>query len=164
MTQRTFFQMADTVGDGSGTANAVGDLSAGVEFKVLCGANELLQCHRVIVLIEDGGPLSADNYGNLAALTNGIDCYVKDPAGAIDYQLIDPNLTIKSNLLWSQYCYDVKEINFGSGNDGVAVRWTFAKAGAPIQLEPGWSLNFLCQDNLTGLVTHTFQVQGGKHT
>ena len=165
MPHRSHYQMADTVGDGSGTINAVGDYSsASAEFKVQCGAHEHIQCHRVIVLIEDAGPMSADDYGGISALTNGVECYVKDRAGAINYRMTDTNFPIKSNLQWSAYCHDVKEINFGSGNDAVSVRWTFAKSGGPVSLKPGWSLNFLCQDNFSGIVTHLFQVQGMVYT
>ena len=158
-----FFRMADTVGDGTGTKNAIGDLSAddGVPFYLKAASDESLSVARILVLIEDGGPLNADNYGGLAGpLTHGINIYRTDSAGTKIADITDPDTPVVSNMTWSIYSYDVTNINFGSGNDGVTVRWTFAKSGDELTLDAYEAIVIDIDDNLTGLVRHYFQFQG----
>ena len=154
------FQFLSTNGDGTGTVNANGDYSSTEgEFYIAPPSGYHYNITRMLVFVEDSANFSSDEYGNLnTALTNGVRVVVKEHGTEIlDLTAGD---SIKTNAQWSQYCYDAQSISFGSGNDFLAVRWTFAKSGSPVYVSPNQRLSVLLNDNLTGLVTHTFMVQG----
>ena len=81
---KMIFRACDTVGDGSGTTNAVGDYSSAADdFKITAQAGERLKIERMLVSYEDTSGMQAQEYGNLgSALTNGIEVLVTDGAGA----------------------------------------------------------------------------------
>ena len=153
------FQLMSTNGDGTGTTNAIGDYSAGTDFYITPGSTQRYAIFRMLVFIEDTQALSADEYGNLAALANGVRVVLRDKN---DAEIIDltAGVTIKNNAQWAQVCHDSKQSDYGSGNNFVSVRWTFAKAGSPIFVQEHEKLVVELSDNFTGLVTHTFIVQG----
>jgi hypothetical protein len=116
--------------------------------------------HRMIVQIEDAASgFNADTYGGISALTNGILVQVRNPAGAVARDLTD-GVPIRANSHWARYCYDTDIDAFGAGSDFFSVRWTFANSGSPLRLLPGWRFNVLLNDDLQGLLSHTFQIQG----
>ena len=156
-----FYHYADTVGDGTGAKVATGDHSAGQHFKVSnpLASDNVIAINRMIVRIADTGPLSADKYGGLAALSNGVEVLLLDGSGATFKDLTD-GLPIKTNGEWARVCHDVTIDRFGAGKHYVSVRWTFARAGQPVLLKPGWALAVNLQDDFTGLEDHTFQFQG----
>lgn len=158
---RSFYRFLDTVGDGSGTKNAVGDYSTPTDFKLTnpAAANGIMEVERLMVQIEDNAAVSAESYGGLSALSNGVILLVVDGDGDTVVNITDDQ-PIKSNGHWAQFCFDVTIDIFPGTNNFVEVRWTFAKAGAPVVLKPGWSLIARMQDNLTGLVTHMLNAQG----
>lgn len=167
MTYKLFYRLADTVGDGSGTKQALGNYaSTPTEFKVTAGANEHIAITRMIVHMKAPDFANSDEYGSGPALTNGIHLYVTDVQGSILYRLTDISEPVQANGEWPQTCYDFENFDtkFGAGNEYAAARWTFAKSGQPAVLEPGWSINVLCQDDFrtvtTGLLTHSFKMQG----
>ncbi len=154
------FRYLDTNGDGTGDVNGNGNYSSSAtEFKITTPANEIYELHRMLVQIRDSGALSADDYGNVAELSNGVSVYVKNASGDIVNTLTD-TITVKSNSDWSRQCYDVNVDDYGNGNNFVSVRWTFANTGSRLRLPAGYSFNVLLNDNLSGLVSHYFQVQG----
>lgn len=148
----------DTVGNGTGTTSAIGDYSTPTSFFITPPTGEIYVLERFLVQIRDALALSADDYGNLTALTNGIVVKVTDASGDV-VELTD-GMPIKSNADWAMHCYDSDPDNYGNGDNFIHVRWTFSKAGYPISLTEGQSLVALMQDNLTGLVQHTFKVEG----
>lgn len=158
---RFIYRRLDAVGDGTGTKSAVGDYSlAAQDFKITAPSAHQYEISRMIVSVEDTAGFQAAEYGNLgAALTNGISVLVTDAADATIIDLTD-GAPVKTNAQWSSLCYDADLKTWGSGNELLAVRWTFAKAGAPIRLKPGQSLVARLNDDFTGLVGHTFEVQG----
>ncbi len=105
--------------------------------------------------------MQAEEYGNLgAALTNGITVRLQDSGGTV-LDLTD-GLPVKTNAGWGQLCYDVDLKSWGAGNELLLVRWTFERAGQPLRLEGEDSgrLEVVLNDDFTGLLAHTFQVQG----
>lgn len=158
-----FFRFLDTNGDGTGTKNATGNYaSAADDFYLQHPANAVTKCylHRMIIHIADSANPSADVYGNLAAaLTNGIQFLVLDANGDTFRDLTDGE-PVKSNAEYGKFCFDVELDSFGSGADFIQIRWTFEKAGLPIQLSPGWSFVARVNDDLTGLIDHYFNLQG----
>lgn len=161
MANKLLFRDADTDGDGTGTKNAIGNYAGSpTEFKVTAQPNEYLSIERVLVGLSDAGTFDSGGYGNGLALTNGISAYVTDNLGTIVYYLTDEDNPIKTNGDWAHTCYDLTVHAFGSGDQYMAVRWTFARAGQPIELLPGWSVNFLLEDSMIHLTGQYFQLQG----
>ncbi len=82
-------------------------------------------------------------------------------AGGVVKDLTD-GLPIKSNAAWGRVCYDIDISTFGTGDNFVECRWTFAKSGKFLELngQAGEWLEAYLSDDLSGLVSHTFMVQG----
>lgn len=153
-----FFRHLDTVGDGTGSIDGNGNYSVTPRKLKLTAASEL-DLHRMMVEIRDTGAFSAEKYGALAELTNGVKVEAIDADDNVLIDLLD-GTPIKSNAEWGANCYDVDLKTWGAGDEFVLVRWTFAKAGAPLTLHAGESLQVTLQDDLSGLVEHHFLVQG----
>lgn len=162
MNSTPFYLFLSSNGDGSGGYKAISNYG-GVAARVfyLQPPDHLnFNVERMIIHVEDGGNFNANNYGGAASpLTNGIVVRKRDQSNNVWDLTTDP---VQQNADWSQYCYDLNYITFGNGNNFVQVRWTFAKAGVPLVLDGGKGerLEVVCQDDMSGLVDHTFQVQG----
>ena len=111
----------------------------------------------MIVFIEDSGNFPSGSYGNIGALANGIELREERINNTVKLTSESP---IKTNAEWSKFCYDVNYVDFGSGNNHLSVRWTFANSGSPVRLYPGESFLAYLSDNFTGLIQHTFEIQG----
>ena len=157
---RYVYRYLDTVGDGTGTKNANGNYSSTAQdFRINAPTQGMYCLERMIVHIRDAANMSADEYGNLnSALTNGVTVAVYND-DTLDCDLVD-GLPIKANADWGRVCYDSEPLSYGSGDDFIRVRWTFAKAGQPIYLFDDWNLRVELNDSFTGLVEHYFMVQG----
>jgi len=166
LTDRLIFsRYLDTVGDGSGTKNANGNYSGGLqEFKIVPGNNKIFIINRMIVQIRDSGQFTASTYGALGALNNGVFVRTKNGSG-VKVDLTD-NLAIKSNAEWGRVCYDTQLISWGVGDSFILVRWTFGRSGTQIWLDNsrGDYLSVDLNDDFTGLVAHYFLVQGFDYT
>ena len=150
----------DENGDGSGNNNAIGNYAAAAtDFFIQPGEGERFDIARLIPSISDSAAFSGTSYGGIGALTNGVRLLKLDSGGNIlfDYTAGD---TVKSNAGWSAYCYDVTISNFGPGLNYLAARWTFTKGGAPITLRDQQQLVIRLNDDLSGLDSHRFLVQG----
>ena len=158
MTQHMINRYLDTNGDGTGTQQANGDYSVTPEDFKFTAVN-VTELARVIVFIEDTSGFGADDYGDIAGgLTNGIEIKVYRNDSTVD-DLLD-GITIKNNAGWARVCHDVVNHAFGVGNDFLSVRWTWAKSGMPLKLLEGEELRFELSDDFSGLVEHTFMVEG----
>ncbi len=120
--------------------------------------------HRLIVVLEDNAVLNADNYGGLSALTNGLQVRMiagDEVTGEIALDLLGGS-TIKNHVDWAAHAYDLQEHVFGSGNNFVAVRWTFSHGGRPLLLDSFQNdkLVVTINDDLSSLVLHEFIIQG----
>jgi len=164
------FQFLSTNGDGTGDINAIGDYSSVQgEFYISPPSGQPVRwwkingykIYRMLVFIQAIGPLSADQYGNLKSLQNGIKAVVKDDS---DNEILDltAGQPVKTNAQWAQHCYDSSLSGYGSGNEFVQARWTFEKSGNPILLKEGYRLSVLIDDDLTETISHTFVVQGER--
>ena len=153
----------DTVGDGSGTKQAIGDYSSGEDFKITPPSGQIYRITRLVVFIEDTRTFDPNKYGNLGdALGNGISIKTKNANG--DIKDLTDGIPITNNAAWGRVCYDATVSNYGGtpANEALHVRWTFAKSGTVIRLvgDNGEFLAAELSDNLTGLIEHTFLVQG----
>jgi len=150
----------DTVGDGSGTKNANGDYSGAEEiFFIAPPAGSTYDIARLIISAYDTTGMQAQEYGNLAtALDPGIVVRVSNGDGVIN-DLTD-GVPIKTNAEWGALCYDVDVKSWGSGNELLVVRWTFAKSGIDVHLGSSEKLEVVLNDDFEGLLSHRFMVQG----
>lgn len=142
--------------DGASIEANVDGSETPVEFAfTAAGACEI---HRMIVTIQDAGSFQSNEYGNLTALTNGIDFEHSD--GTTTTDLLD-GVPITTNQGWAELCYDAEPKSY-SGTQAVSqvVRWTFSRAGIPLYLADGDTLTARINDNLTGLTLHRFLLQG----
>jgi len=157
------YQYLDLVGDGSGQTNATDNYAGAVEeFKIVPAATETFVIHRMIISLSDTKTLAADQYGKNITLANGIEVKVIDSAG--DLFDLTNGVPITTNAEWGHLCYDVNVLNFGTNpaNEHLVVRWTFDKSGQPLYLRgsKGEYLAVQLHDDLSGLLTHNFLVQG----
>ena len=146
------------------TYDAIGDYSSTVtQFTFVVPSGRIAEIERMLVYIEDTstGTFPSDKYGQDLVLTNGVKVYVRD---ANDDVVVDltPDEGVLPNADWSALCYDVSYLSWGSGADSIAVRWTFAKSGAPIYLKgrDGHYLSVELNDDYTDLESHRFLIQG----
>jgi hypothetical protein len=153
---------ADTNGDGTGTKNAIGNYSGAQEiFYVQPPVGTVYRVHRMLISLEDTAGMQAQEYGNLgAALTNGVQIRVQGDTGTLT-DLTD-GVPVKTNAHWGRMCYDVDVKSWGSGNELLCVRWTFAKSGAAIVLDGSRHerIEILLDDSFAGLLSQYFLIQG----
>ena len=64
--------------------------------------------------------------------------------------------------IWGLHSYDVQQLDWGSGNNVLLARWTFARMGTPLQLHGHQNerLEVVLQDDFSGLIAHVFVAQG----
>lgn len=112
--------------------------------------------YRAIITIGDRGSVDAGYYGNGLELDRGIDVEFHTD------ELIDllDGVPIRTNADWGARCYDVQSVSFGSGDNYVLARWTFALGGIPLRTAPGDRFVFRVNDDLRRLESHWFQLQG----
>jgi hypothetical protein len=149
---RTEAGVAEAAVDGSVTA---------VEFFVRPPPGEIWRVARLMVFLE-ASSIAAGAYGPVpvGALANGVRVYTANDFGELN-DLLDIH-TITTSAGWAEYCHDAQVKSWGAGNEFLTVRWTFTKAGVPIRLrgDNRERLDVLVQDDLTGLDSHQFIVQG----
>jgi hypothetical protein len=154
----------DTNGSGAGTKNAVGeyhDAGNGAEiFYIQPPPGAVYRIARLLPFVEDQGTFDSGSYGNGITLTNGISIRVQNDSGTI-VDLLD-GLPIKLNTHWARICYDMSISSFGTGNEYLHARWTFAKSGQMIRLvgDNNERLEVVLNDDFSDLVSQYFMVQG----
>lgn len=156
------YRYLDENGDGTGNKDATGNYSGAVtEFKITPPSDKVFRISRLIVAIRDGNGMSPQEYGNLGtSLSNGISMQIRDASGTVEN--ITDDLPITTNAEWAQLAFDSEISNYGSGNEYVRVRLTFANAGFPLRIDgtAGQYFAILLNDNLSGLTQHRFAVEG----
>jgi len=158
------YRYLDTNGDGTGTKQAIGDYSVTpTDFYIQPASGEIYIIHRLIAIIRDTSGAAARDYGNITdGLTNGI--LVRTYRDGVMENDLTDNLPIRSNGEWARVCFDVELKTWSTGDEILTVRWTFNNSGNPITLNGGKKekLVLTLNDDLTGLIQHTFQIQGYK--
>lgn len=164
--QEVLFQYLDTNGDGTGVKNANGDYSlAEEEFFItppIASPEVAYSLTRMIISIEDSSGMQQNEYGNLgSALGAGIEVQVLDSDNNVINNMTD-GVPVTTNAGWGRQCYDVelKSWQTAPANELILVRWTFNQTGSPILLTNGQRLAVVFNDDLNGLISHYYQVQG----
>jgi hypothetical protein len=144
--------------------NFTGNYAAGEQAYIQPPANKIYVINRMLIEIQDTGVIGVGTYGVIAGLSNGISVQVRlvsDDSVVLD---LTDGKTIKTNGDWAGLCYDAVINDAGAGNLGyVNVRWTFGKSGSPLRIRPTEKLTVNFSDDLTGLSTHYFMVQGFEY-
>jgi len=156
----SIYRLLDTVGDGSGTTNAIGNYATvPASFKITDTTGHAT-IERMIVMLEDTGTFDSGAYGNGVALTNGIRVYLKDTDDAVLQEYTA--FPILTNGDWAGHCHDFNHYSYGTGNEVASIRWTFGKSGQPIEVRfnEGEYLEVYLNDDFTNLVKQKFTVQG----
>ena len=128
----------------SNISNAIGDYddtTSGVPFYYQPDNGTIDRVGRLLITIGDQGITSADDYGAISALTNGLEFWVRERG--IERRIDGnrhtdvENTDIKSNGEFHRIAFDVDDSNsLGQGTDYISVRWTFGKSGKGIFLSP----------------------------
>ena len=166
--EKTYLNVLLTDKADSNNSNAVGDYSTtGVaDFTLAPAKGEFIDLKSLVIFIQDTSAVdhSADKYGDLAALTVGIDVLIKQEDGTETSIL---SAKIKSNLEL------VKESNiaqtlatiFDSGADFLACKIDFEEnLGEVIELAYLDELIVRVNDDTTGLTVHNFMAKGFKRS
>lgn len=138
---------------------AVDGSTTPVAFRYVAPASgaKLMRC---LIFYSDTGSFDATKFGNGITMTAGLEFAVVDSDGStVKLDLLNGE-TIKTNADISAVCFDTSHLTMGTGPETNAARWTFSKAGAPLELETGDSFTVTVNDNLSGLNTFTIMVQG----
>lgn len=138
--------------------------SVAANFEIAPPSNEKWQIARLLVFIQDTAPMDADRYGNNIVLTNGI--ILKTFRGATEKVNLTNDQPIKTNSQWGKFCYNTTLSTYGVGEENLAVRWTFLRAGSCIGLDgsKGDKIVITLNDDFSGLSEHTFLFEGFKDT
>lgn len=157
MASRIFSRFLST----DGTATGTKDMATTADEYYITDSDSTLEIARMIVSYQDGTGGLGNEYGNLnAALTNGILVQVRARDGSTVRKDLLDGIPVKQNADWARYCYDFQIFKFSGADDIFAARWTFAKSGEPLILEPGQRLSMIIQDDLTNLTDHYALIQG----
>ena len=162
--EKAIFRLLDTNGNGTGTTEATGDYSSTPTSFRISNSTGIADIERMIIFIEDTGTFDSGDYGNAITLTNGIRVYLRDNADQVIEEYT--SFPILTNGDWAGHCHDLNLHTFGSGNQVMTLRWTFAKSGqrVSVDLKEGEYFEVLLNDDFTGLVKHRFTIQGKRRT
>jgi len=150
--------------DGQANHNAVGDYSlVPVNFKTpkIIGL-EALHVSRIIVFLCDAGNFKTNLYGAMGKLDNGVRIVVRDN----DNNLIGPaaeappgSSQIKTNADWMKIGGHIEyDSDWRDGETAYSAVIEFPNSA--LELRDGDHLSFELSDDFTGLLEHTFVIQG----
>jgi hypothetical protein len=160
---QTYSRFLDTVGDGSGFKNAIGDYSAAIQRFLFqpATAGRPINVNTLQVQVADTAILS-DSYGDGIVLANGIRVYVQTRGRLIE---LTDDVPIITNQDWGRFTQEAVRNDVGAGDGYLRVRWMFGVVGRPIELFQE-SADFLAvdlNDDFSGLSKHYFLAQGSEY-
>lgn len=116
----------------------------------------------LIHIHDENAGFTAENYGGVATLANGVEVGLYDAEGNLVYDLLD-GTPITGAAEWARVADSAVPHVIGSGDNFWQIRWVFPNHGAAIILEALESLRVTCNDDLTGLVDHVFFINGYRY-
>lgn len=159
-----FRRHLDTIGDGTGTKNAVGDYSStATDFKLRPAGGTVFVVERVVILLGDSATFVNDGYGAAAALTNGILVEKYDHGGSSVITSIHDGLAVKTNFDWARFAGNDVSVEYAGTNKHRVWDW---RPPAPIRLDGtlNQELRFRLNDDFSVLTEHYFAAEGFKET
>lgn len=161
--ERYVYRFLDAVGDGTGPTQHAADFSTtGEFFQVDPPAQGFFAINLMTIQIRSNGMMSGEKYGDQPELTNGITAAIIDLDDNILTDLTGGQ-PVKSNADWAKFAYDAEMLDFGVGQSGdqfLRVRWDFKVAGQPLFINKGQRFAVKLNDDFSGLISQTAQVQG----
>lgn len=156
-------QHLTVAGDGTGASNFVGDYTTPVTVKAQPAVGDNFEIHSLSLYIKDTGNFDADEFGGIAALTNGLLLEVRSGTTVLATLTLD---TIKDNggAMHFSSSFD-NIITTGPGDNAMLFRWNFVDTlGEPVILcgKHLENIAVTLSDNLTGLVEMEFIAHGHK--
>lgn len=155
----------DTNGNQTGTENAIGNYASGQKFYIEPESDEVIRLARLILTIGDTAIDNADEYGSIAAVSNGVSFWLENNGTR---RRIDGNESITNNGQYLKLMYDFNcdLSSIANGVDYCAGRWTFQTSGTLLRLDGATNDKFIVQlnDSFVGLAEHYFLVQGYYET
>ncbi len=138
---------------------AVDGSSTRAVFAAINDSDVPIDITRIILHMTDGTSMDDGKFGGIAALTNGCVLRKKKTDGTFTNYF-----NVKTNGEISEICYDKSyDDKAPSGVYGFSARLTFggqSKVGVVIRLHKNEELQWLVQDNLTGLESFTIMAEG----
>ena len=98
-------------------------------FKIAPAAGKVYNINRLLVVVKDNANITADDYGGVSDLSNGIQ--VRCMRGNTVLVDLTNSHPVTGNVEWSTFTYDVMDHTFGSGDNYFLARWSFFKSGNP---------------------------------
>ena len=130
-------------------------------FTYRAGTNEVDVTRILITMLGGSTAMDDGKFGNITALTNGLVFRVYNSYHKTIYNF-------KTNQDIKQFCYDVTySDNAPAGSTGLSSRITFAgqdKHGVVIRVSGNTVIQFIVQDDLTGLTSVKASVEGHRVT
>lgn len=169
----TLYRYLDTVGNGTGVKAATGDytpagsLGSGddgfTEFMIKPANNEIFRIYALMAHVRATNCNSSLQYGNLTALSNGVEIAVKtSTTGATILDLTD-GVPIRANADWARFAgIDIVQGVYSTGDEYLSILTRFDLADAPLRLQ-GTANEYLTVrlgDDFSGLTDHRFFAYG----
>jgi hypothetical protein len=151
------------------TINLIGNYATPTEFTLQGPANRVFALSQMIVFICDAvtGGFDPAKYGNRAALVNGVQILHTDKNDNI-IQDLTHGFPITTNGQWMRPAFNVNVLD-NNTNMAMSVLWRFGQGipqgyeeegQNPIILLSEDKFKIILEDDFSGLIEHTFIVQG----
>jgi hypothetical protein len=132
----------DTVGDGSGEKDAIGDYSGGaVEFRIENYNPDMdMVLSAFDLYIQGAGRFLPDNYGGAPGLRNGIRIAINRASGYVDLTNGEPMVhTCCLARLFHEVQYNLNDGSRGQApaSNWISATWKFNRHGTPLVLHTG---------------------------
>lgn len=150
------FTSAYLLNGASQNMNVLGTLGAPVVFEYVVPTNNFfgLSQHNLVIT---GANLTADKFGGIAALTNGILWQILKADNTVAYSFGSGN-PIKANYEFAHVAGSV--IQNTGGQDQLTVSWKGTDLGILGVLENGWKIRITVRDNLAAVPAFQATVHG----
>lgn len=147
------------VADGTVESATVDASVAPIDFWVEAQPGETLIVARLMVMIQDASFVATDYGAITLGATDGVSIILEQ--GGVEVEDLTGGVPIRDTAHWAGQCYDVTVYEgFPAGDEAMAARYTFAKHGAPLRLEPGDKLIIRLDGNFSTLTEHHFLLEG----
>lgn len=129
-------------------------------FEYTVATGQTFKWSRVNMELVDGS-MQVNKFGGIATLANGCLFQVIDTDGTTVLEHFGTDLQpIQRNADLSVLAGVDSVIQPAAGDDMLPIRFTIAKAGAPMELSAGQIIRWINQDNISGLTVFRMMIQG----
>lgn len=152
----------DTIGNGSGDINAIGDYSSIPQtFSMQPPVGKVFVVTEFVIHVTDNSVFSSQNYGGLSKLTNGIIITVEDDKVGVIIQVTN-NSIIKTNDDINRLAANFQIIPYGASDQSIVACFSSDSFGVPVSLDGSQNQRIvvLLNDDFSGLISHYFIAHG----